>query len=296
MCTVYGLRSIYLIQVFAAKMESQVIRRRINTISAHFATGNVNEDVTAPNTHLIPLNCSSNLSTSFRRLDSRMHFGRQSSASQGYFMRQAMPMPMSSTEQGNQDFNPGVCSAKCVNKKRTSAPESPLFSRPASIQPLFSRPAQEDFNFSDTGSTEPVKQDKMLPASKCHTSAMPQEKQSTCTRQTFSSQINGIGWSPRINVIESKSSHVVTVELPGVEINDIRVEMDDKNLIVRGKRSMKWLKAAGCSNDSDRATYHRREIVQGPYQIIWPLPPGANKNSVSAELVEGILHITIPKL
>lgn len=35
-------------------------------------------------------NCSSDLNTSFRRLDSRMLYGRQASASQGYFMRQAM--------------------------------------------------------------------------------------------------------------------------------------------------------------------------------------------------------------
>lgn len=33
---------------------------------------------------------------------------------------------------------------------------------------------------------------------------------------------------PRINVVESKTSYVITVELPGVEINDIRVEIDDK--------------------------------------------------------------------
>ncbi|XP_021767408.1 uncharacterized protein LOC110731832 [Chenopodium quinoa] len=272
-------------------MESEVIRRRINTISAHFAAGIVTEDVTAPNAHLIPLNCSSNISTSFRRLDNRMLFGRQASASQGYFMRQAM---LNSTEQGNQVSKCKDCSAKRENEKKTTVLESPLFSRPASKDPLYSRPVQEELNSSDIGVTESCKQDEVLPASECHTSVVPQEKQSSCTRQMFSSQINGMGWSPRINIVESKRSHVVTVELPGVEINDIRVEMDDKNLIVRGKRSMKWLKAGGCSNDSF-TTYHRREIAQGPYQIILPLPPSANKNSVSAELVEGILHITIPK-
>lgn len=221
-----------------------------------------------------------------------MHYGRQASASQGYFMRQAA---ISSMEQGNQVSKSGVCCAKTVNEKKTAAPQSPLYSRPASVEPLFSRPAQEELNCSEVGATKSFKQDKILPASECHTYATPQEKQVTCTRQALPSQINGIGWSPRINVIESKSSYVITVELPGVETNDIRVEMDDKNLIVRGKRSIQWWKAAGCSNESF-ATYHRREIAQGPYQIIWPLPPGANKNSVSAELVEGILHITIPKL
>jgi len=38
--------------------------------------------------------------------------------------------------------------------------------------------------------------------------------------------LSGMEWSPRINIIESKCSYVITVELPGVDVSDIRVEMD----------------------------------------------------------------------
>ncbi|KAL2937501.1 hypothetical protein RDABS01_020950 [Bienertia sinuspersici] len=252
-------------------MEGQVVRRRIRTISGHLSAGILTEDATAPNTHLIPLNCSSNFSSTLKRLDNRLLFARQASDSQGQFMRQAT----STMEQENlQDARPGACSAKCRNEAKPTAAAPPSFSRPGSTGPLFARPVQKEQSCSDIGTTESLKHDKsMLPASERSSSATPQEKQVTCTRQMVASKTMVCGWSPRINVIESNSRCVITVELPGVEINDIRVEMDDKNIIVRGNRSMKWWKTTGGLNDSF-TTYHRREISQGPYQVVWPLPPG----------------------
>lgn len=38
----------------------------------------------------------------------------------------------------------------------------------------------------------------------------------------------GIEWSPRMDVAESGCSYVVTVEIPGVNCHDIRVEIDDQ--------------------------------------------------------------------
>jgi HSP20 family molecular chaperone IbpA len=38
----------------------------------------------------------------------------------------------------------------------------------------------------------------------------------------------GIEWSPRMDVAESRRNYVMTVEIPGVNINDIRVEVDNQ--------------------------------------------------------------------
>jgi HSP20 family molecular chaperone IbpA len=38
----------------------------------------------------------------------------------------------------------------------------------------------------------------------------------------------GIEWSPRMDVAESDRNYIMTVEIPGVNINDIRVEVDDQ--------------------------------------------------------------------
>ncbi|KAL7129096.1 hypothetical protein ABFS83_13G040800 [Erythranthe nasuta] len=101
----------------------------------------------------------------------------------------------------------------------------------------------------------------------------------------------GFDWSPRMDVVESGLSYVVTLEIPGVSIDNIKVEVDDHTLIVNGNRT-NWSSGAACSNKS----YHTREISEGPYRIVWPLPTNANKNNVSAEIQDGLLRITIPKL
>ncbi|KAK4599596.1 hypothetical protein RGQ29_009583 [Quercus rubra] len=93
-----------------------------------------------------------------------------------------------------------------------------------------------------------------------------------------------IEWSPRMDVAESGCSYVVTVEIPSVNCHDIRVEIDDQKLTVQGRRSTQYWKLSSFSNDSISA-YHKQEILQGPYQVVWPLPANVNKDSVSAEFL-----------
>uniref|UniRef100_A0A2P2KCP9 Small heat-shock protein n=1 Tax=Rhizophora mucronata TaxID=61149 RepID=A0A2P2KCP9_RHIMU len=104
-----------------------------------------------------------------------------------------------------------------------------------------------------------------------------------------------------MNVAESARNYIITVEVPGVNANDIRVEVDDKNLRVLGNRSIQnWRMTAG-SRDLISA-YHKREILQGPYQVAWPLPLDVNRDNVCAEFTvflkrrDGLLQIIIPKL
>lgn len=55
-------------------------------------------------------------------------------------------------------------------------------------------------------------------------------------------------------------------------------------LIVSGQRSTQCYKVTGLSNDSISA-YHKKEIVRGPYQVVWPLPTNVNKDSIYAEFL-----------
>ena len=38
----------------------------------------------------------------------------------------------------------------------------------------------------------------------------------------------GIEWSPRMDVVESGVNYVLTIEIPGVNVDDIRVEIHGK--------------------------------------------------------------------
>lgn len=55
------------------------------------------------------------------------------------------------------------------------------------------------------------------------------------------------------------------------------------SLIVSGNRSTQC-KVSSYLNGLVSA-YHKKEIVQGPYRVFWPLPSNANKDRVSAEFV-----------
>ncbi|XLS63823.1 hypothetical protein HN51_023797 [Arachis hypogaea] len=85
------------------------------------------------------------------------------------------------------------------------------------------------------------------------------------------------------------------VEVPGVRINDIRVEVDDQKLSVKGRHSTSYLTIAGSPNASF-SSYHKREILYGPCEVVWPLPSGVNKDHISAEFQDGFLQIIIPKI
>ncbi|GAB4824803.1 hypothetical protein Ancab_007673 [Ancistrocladus abbreviatus] len=266
-------------------MESgQVVRRRMNTIAAHFAAaGNAIDDFSATASHLLPLNCSSSFSTPMRRFDNSMYFARQGSVSQSSFMRQVSVEESKLAQPRNTCFN-------CVNKGVPKAAEAPCFSTPAKME----------HRLPNLSVGEPAVQSPKLSAPEPPNFARPngltsQEDQFRSRRKIPASQTNGTEWSPRMNVEESRNSYTVTVELPGVNVSEIRVVVNDRDLIITGKRAMEWLKVGRCLNDSF-TSYHRREIFQGPYQAVWPLPANVNKKGVSAEFVEGILQISIPKL
>ncbi|XP_030463031.1 small heat shock protein, chloroplastic isoform X1 [Syzygium oleosum] len=254
-------------------MEGQVARRRISTIAGHFVAG---EEISAA-AHVVPLNCSASLNSVIRRCDNRMHFARQGSSSQGSFMRQA------SINQQVRPTQPGTCQGS------SNAFEAPLFSRP-------SRTGQKLPNF---GLVQPTAQCCNLTAAEPAPRfaqpdrRMSRQKQSNLKKKVHPPNSRGAKWSPRMDVVESERNYVLTVEVPGVSSKDIRVEVSDQKLTVTGMRQA-W-KVSGFSNDSIMS-YHKREITQGPYQITWPLPTNVNKDSVSAEFVEGFLQIIVPKL
>ncbi|XP_058760303.1 uncharacterized protein LOC131633622, partial [Vicia villosa] len=106
----------------------------------------------------------------------------------------------------------------------------------------------------------------------------------------------GVEWSPRLDVAKSKDNYVIRVEVPGASVDDIRVEVDDQKLSIKGRRSSSSWKVAGCPNGCAVSSYLKREIPYGPFEVVWPLPIGVNKDNISAEFLDGFLQIIVPKV
>jgi len=96
-------------------------------------------------------------------------------------------------------------------------------------------------------------------------------------------------WSPHVDICESKSSVTVRVEVPGVDISEMRVTIEGGNLRVRGNKKES-------STTPELLCYYCVERRYGRFdrQIAIDLPVDARR--ACAYLDRGILTIEIPKL
>lgn len=94
-----------------------------------------------------------------------------------------------------------------------------------------------------------------------------------------------IAWTPLADVIEAEDAYLVEIELPGVERDDISVEVIGNELVVTGE--FKERERAGMLRNRTRRV--------GRFDFRAVLPRDVNSEEVSAELSEGVLTIRVPK-
>jgi len=95
------------------------------------------------------------------------------------------------------------------------------------------------------------------------------------------------GLFPAINIFERENSFVLTMELPGFNIDDLNVQILEKQLIVEGKRKPDF--------DEKNVTFHRRERQWGQFSRSVTLPDKVNREKVNAKMKDGVLMVTIAK-
>lgn len=95
-------------------------------------------------------------------------------------------------------------------------------------------------------------------------------------------------WAPSADVLETADAFVITVELPGVERDDVAVEVKTRTLWVYGERRFVKL----CEGEG---VYHSLERSYGPFARRFNLPKGVDRGAVRAVFKNGLLEITLPK-
>ena len=92
---------------------------------------------------------------------------------------------------------------------------------------------------------------------------------------------------PAVNIIETANSFLVEVAAPGFDKNDFKVEVDNKQLIISGNKE---------SEKADQSHYTKREFVYASFNRRFTLPETIKDSKISAEYVNGILKLTLPKM
>lgn len=92
-------------------------------------------------------------------------------------------------------------------------------------------------------------------------------------------------WMPVADIDETKDNFVVKVELPGVDKEDVRVNIENGVLTIRGEKQVE-------TEDKKR---HRVECSYGSFIRSFTLPQSVKADEIEAEYKNGILNLTIPK-
>lgn len=93
---------------------------------------------------------------------------------------------------------------------------------------------------------------------------------------------------PAMDVIENDNSITVRLDLPGLTVDDVQVEMEDNTLTING--------SIGDTVEKEGDRYHYRERYSGSFQRSLRLPNSIDASQVEASFENGVLNIVLPKL
>lgn len=94
-------------------------------------------------------------------------------------------------------------------------------------------------------------------------------------------------WRPPADVYETPTTIGVTVELAGVDHDDLDILLFDDALVIEGERRL--------PPPEEEGIYHTAEINQGRFQLVVPLPAPIDAEQVDARYDRGLLQITLGK-
>jgi len=93
---------------------------------------------------------------------------------------------------------------------------------------------------------------------------------------------------PDIDVIESEDALVLTAELPGLNKDDVDINFNDGTLTIRGEKKVE--------RDEEVDDTHIVERRFGKFVRSYTLPRAIDADNISAEMQDGLLSVTIPKI
>ncbi len=92
---------------------------------------------------------------------------------------------------------------------------------------------------------------------------------------------------PSVDVAETDTHFEISAELPGMNKEDIKVDLENGRLSITGERSLK--------KEEEDKNFHRLESHYGTFSRSFYLPDSIDEDSIQAKYENGILNITIAK-
>ena len=107
---------------------------------------------------------------------------------------------------------------------------------------------------------------------------------------TYTTEGNGLtlrDWQPQVDIYEEDNTFVIKAALPGVEKDNISVDLNGRVLTIRGERSE--------NKEIKEDNYYRKETAYGRFQRSFTLPDEVDEKTIKADYKDGILTVSVPK-
>lgn len=103
----------------------------------------------------------------------------------------------------------------------------------------------------------------------------------------FSDQTTARPWTPAVDILETENELVLKADIPGVEMKDIDIQLENGTLTIKGERKFE--------KEEKNKGFHRLERSYGSFVRYFTLPETVDPEKVKAEYNAGVLTVSLPK-
>jgi len=96
------------------------------------------------------------------------------------------------------------------------------------------------------------------------------------------------GTFPPVDIFETEGEIILKAELPGLEIEDLNIEVKENLITIKGERRARKPLA--------EENYHRMERFCGVFERVFALPNEVKREDVTATMNSGVLKIAVAKV
>jgi HSP20 family protein len=96
------------------------------------------------------------------------------------------------------------------------------------------------------------------------------------------------GWTPAVDVAENDTEFTVRAEIPGIDPNELEVNITGNQLVLAGEKKE--------STEKKGKDFYQSESRYGSFRRSIPLPQSVDPEKVEAEYAQGVLTIHLKKI